>query len=65
MLFIFSNEITSESASALAPPDSPLPAPRVTTGILCSEQKAKALETSSVVLAKRTAFAGAKGAKGA
>ena len=65
MEFIFSKEITSDSESALAPPDKPLPAPRVTTGILCSEQKASALEISSVVRASRTALAGADGANGA
>ena len=32
--FIFSSEMTSEVDVALAPPDSPLPAPRAITGML-------------------------------
>ncbi len=57
--------MTRESEFALAPPDRPLPAPRVTTGIFLSEQKAKALEISSVDRANKTALAGEEGANGA
>ena len=57
--------MTSDFESVFAPPDNPLPAPRVTTGIFLSEQKANAFEISSVVRAKSTAAAGEYEAKGA
>ena len=50
--------MTSESAVALAPPESPLPAPRATTGMLWALAYATALETSSVDFARSTRAAG-------
>ena len=50
---------------ALAPPDKPLPAPRVTTGILFSLAYFKAMEISLALRASKTANGGELVAKGA
>ena len=57
--------MTNDSESALAPPDKPLPAPRVTTGMLRSEQNRRALEIWSVFRANKTAAAGVDAANSA
>ena len=50
--------MTREEDVAFAPPESPLPAPRATTGMLWVLAYATARETSSVDLARRTRAAG-------
>jgi hypothetical protein len=35
ILFSFESPKTTDSSSGIAPPDKPVPAPRVTTGVLC------------------------------
>jgi hypothetical protein len=57
--------MTSDCAVAFAPPASPLPAPRVTTGILFSFAYLRASEISAALLARRTAKGGWCGANGA
>ncbi len=57
--------MTKLCALEFAPPDKPLPAPRVTTSILFSFAKANALEISVAFLASSTANGGALTANGA
>jgi hypothetical protein len=38
ILFSFESPKTTDSSSGIAPPDKPVPAPRVTTGVLCALQ---------------------------
>ena len=53
--FIRSSERTTHPSTALAPPDSPEPAPRGTTGTPCAEAALRTAETSTVDLASTTA----------
>ena len=63
--FIFSSEMTSEPAVEFAPPESPLPAPRVTTGIEFSFAYFTAIEISAALCASKTANGAAADANGA
>jgi hypothetical protein len=57
--------MTSESAVEFAPPESPLPAPRVTTGIEFSLAYFSAIEISAALCASKTANGAAADANGA
>ena len=57
--------MTSESAVEFAPPESPLPAPRVTTGIEFSLAYFSAIEISAALRANKTAKGAAADANGA
>ena len=57
--------MTSEPAVEFAPPESPLPAPRVTTGIEFSFAYFNAIEISDALRASRTAKGAAADANGA
>src|SRR6478735_10538100 len=65
ILVIRSSERTRHPAVALAPPDSPVPAPRGTTGTPCAAAMRTAVDTSSTEVAKTTAAGSANSAHSA
>ena len=55
MAVISSVERTTQPSTALAPPDSPVPAPRVTSGVAVAAQADTTSATSAVVAGRTTA----------